>query len=72
MIIQNHVRQFTINCLTMRHPDGPQTKQEEEWQQRFNTDQIMQDGYRTLQATKTSNFKLWNDGQSCWNCSMDY
>ncbi|MDA8828637.1 epoxide hydrolase [Candidatus Pelagibacter bacterium] len=41
-----------INCLTMRHPDGPQSKQEEEWQQRFNTDQIMQDGYRTQQATK--------------------
>ena len=41
-----------INCLTMRHPNGPQTKQEEEWQQRFNTDQIMQDGYRTQQATK--------------------
>ena len=41
-----------INCLTMRHPDGPQTKEEEEWQQRFNTDQIMQDGYRTQQATK--------------------
>ena len=41
-----------INCLTMRHPDGPQTKEEEEWQQRFNQDQIMQDGYRTQQATK--------------------
>ena len=41
-----------INCLTMRHPDGPQTKQEEEWQQRFNKDQTMQDGYRTQQATK--------------------
>ena len=41
-----------INCLTMRHPDGPQSKQEEVWQQKFNTDQIMQDGYRTLQATK--------------------
>jgi pimeloyl-ACP methyl ester carboxylesterase len=41
-----------INCLTMRHPDGPQTKQEEAWQQKFNTDQIMQDGYRTQQATK--------------------
>ena len=36
----------------MRHPDGPQSKQEEEWQQRFNKDQIMQDGYRTQQATK--------------------
>ncbi|MDB9768925.1 epoxide hydrolase [bacterium] len=41
-----------INCLTMRHPDGPQTKQEKEWQQKFNQDQIMQDGYRTQQATK--------------------
>ena len=41
-----------INCLTMRHADGPQSKQEEEWQQRFNKDQIMQDGYRTQQATK--------------------
>ena len=41
-----------INCLTMRHPDGPQTIQEEEWQERFNKDQIMQDGYRTQQATK--------------------
>ena len=41
-----------INCLTMRHADGPQSKQEEEWQQRFNKDQIIQDGYRTQQATK--------------------
>ena len=41
-----------INCLTMRHPDGPQSKQEEEWQKRFDKDQIMQDGYRTQQATK--------------------
>ena len=41
-----------INCLTMRHPDGPQSKEEEEWQERFNNDQIMQDGYRTQQATK--------------------
>ena len=41
-----------INCLTMRHADGPQSKQEEEWQQRFNKDQVMQDGYRTQQATK--------------------
>ena len=41
-----------INCLTMRHPDGPQSKEEKEWQNRFNQDQIMQDGYRTQQATK--------------------
>ena len=41
-----------INCLTMRHPDGPQTKEEKDWQNRFDKDQIIQDGYRTLQATK--------------------
>ena len=41
-----------INCLTMRHPDGPQTKEEEKWQNKFDKDQIMQDGYRTQQATK--------------------
>ena len=41
-----------INCLTMRHADGPQSKQEDEWQQRFDKDQVMQDGYRTQQATK--------------------
>ena len=41
-----------INCLTMRHPDGPQTKEEKDWQKRFDKDQIMQDGYRTQQGTK--------------------
>ena len=41
-----------INCLTMRHPDGTQSKEEQEWQDRFDKDQIMQDGYRTQQATK--------------------
>ena len=41
-----------INCLTMRHPDGPQTSEEKEWQNKFDKDQIMQDGYRTQQATK--------------------
>jgi microsomal epoxide hydrolase len=41
-----------INCLTMRHPDGPQTKEEKDWQNKFDNDQIIQDGYRTLQATK--------------------
>jgi microsomal epoxide hydrolase len=41
-----------INCLTMRHPDGPQTKEEKDWETKFVKDQIMQDGYRTQQATK--------------------
>ena len=41
-----------INCLTMRLPNGPQTKEEKDWQNKFDKDQIMQDGYRTQQATK--------------------
>jgi len=41
-----------INCLTMRHPEGTKNKEEEEWQKRFDKDQVMQDGYRTQQATR--------------------
>jgi microsomal epoxide hydrolase len=41
-----------INCLTMRLLDGPQTKEEIGWQNKFDQDQIIQDGYRTIQATK--------------------
>ena len=41
-----------INCLTMRLPDGLQTQEEKDWQNKFDKDQIMQDGYRTQQATK--------------------
>ncbi len=41
-----------INCLTMRLPDGPQTQEEKDWQNKFDKEQIMQDGYRTQQATK--------------------
>ena len=41
-----------INILTMRHPDGPQTSVEKAWEAQFDHDQIMQDGYRTQQATR--------------------
>ena len=41
-----------INCLTMRHLNGPETKEEKDWEAKFVKDQIMQDGYRTQQATK--------------------
>jgi len=47
-----HCKAIHINCLTMRHPDGPQNKEERDWQNRFDKDQIIQDGYRTQQATK--------------------
>ena len=47
-----HCRAIHINILTMRHPDGPQGAEEEAWSAQFDQDQIMQEGYRTQQATK--------------------
>lgn len=41
-----------INILTMRHRDEPQGVEEMAWAAQFEKDQIMQDGYRTQQATK--------------------
>ena len=41
-----------INILITRHPDGPQTLEEKEWQERFKIEQRIEDGYRTQQATK--------------------
>ena len=41
-----------INFLSMRHPKGARTKQERNWEIRFKKDQIMEEGYRTQQATK--------------------
>ena len=41
-----------INILTMRHPDGPQGEAEQRWAQRFDQEQIMEEGYRTQQATR--------------------
>ena len=40
----NFCKAIHINCLTMRHPDGPQTEEEKKWQNKFNEDQIMQEG----------------------------
>ena len=36
----------------MRHPKGAITTKEKKWEQRFAKEQIMQEGYRTQQATK--------------------
>ncbi len=45
-------RAIHLNVLTMRHPDGPQGPEEEAWAARFDQDQVMENGYRTIQATK--------------------
>ena len=41
-----------VNCLNMRHPKGALTNEEKKWEKRFFNEQIMQEGYRTQQATK--------------------
>ena len=48
----NNLLGIHINILIIRHPDGPQTKEEIDWQERFKKDQRIEDGYRTQQATK--------------------
>ena len=45
-------RAIHINILTMRHPDGPVGPEEENWAIEFDREQLMEDGYRTQQATK--------------------
>ena len=45
-------RAIHINVMTMRHPDGPQGAEEIAWAAQFERDQVMQDGYRTQQATR--------------------
>lgn len=45
-------RAIHINIMTMRHPDGPQGVEEKAWAEQFDRDQVMQDGYRTQQATR--------------------
>jgi microsomal epoxide hydrolase len=41
-----------LNIMQVRHPDGPQTPEEVAWEERFNREQEMEEGYRTQQGTK--------------------
>ena len=45
-------RAIHINIFTMRSPNVPQSREEEAWATQFKRDQLMEDGYRTQQATK--------------------
>ena len=47
-----HCKGMHFNFPTMRHYAGPQTEEEKEWDKNLVTEQIMNDGYRTQQATK--------------------
>ncbi len=48
----NTCKAIHINILIVRHPEGPQTKEEKEWEERFERDQIKENGYRIQQSTK--------------------
>ena len=45
-------RAIHLNIMTMRHPDGPSGREEEDWATAFESDQELENGYRTQQATK--------------------
>jgi microsomal epoxide hydrolase len=45
-------RAVHINILTMRNPNGPEGSEEASWAAEFERDQLMEDGYRTQQATR--------------------
>jgi pimeloyl-ACP methyl ester carboxylesterase len=45
-------RAIHLNVFTMRTADAPHDAQEQAWSDKFDRDQVMQDGYRTQQATK--------------------
>ena len=45
-------RAIHLNIMTMRHPDGPRGSEEEAWAVEFEREQMMENGYRTQQATK--------------------
>lgn len=41
-----------LNVMIMRDKSGPQTEKEKKWQNKFKREQILEEGYRTIQATK--------------------
>ena len=45
-------RAIHLNVFTMRTADAPHDGQEQAWADKFDRDQLQQDGYRTQQATK--------------------
>ncbi len=41
-----------LNIMIVRDRNGPQNEEERSWQVRFKNEQILEEGYRSLQATK--------------------
>ena len=49
---QEFCKAIHLNIMIMRDKNGPQTQEERLWQKKFKKEQIMEEGYRSLQATK--------------------
>ena len=45
-------RAIHLNIMIMRDKNGPQSEEESTWQKNFKKEQVMEEGYRSLQATK--------------------
>ena len=41
-----------LNIMIVRDKNGPQDEAEKAWQKRFKDEQSLEEGYRTMQATK--------------------
>ena len=48
----NTCKAIHINIMIVRHADGPQTKEEKDWDIKFEKDQLIENGYRSQQETK--------------------
>jgi len=48
----DHCKAIHLNCLTIRHANGPVGEEEMKWARLFEEDQILENGYRTQQGTK--------------------
>ncbi len=48
----NFCKAIHLNIMIMRDKDGPQSEEESLWQNEFKKEQILEQGYRSLQATK--------------------
>ena len=48
----NTCKAIHINIMIVRHADGPQTQEEKDWDIKFEKDQLIENGYRSQQATK--------------------
>ena len=63
-------RAIHLNAMIMRDKNGPQTEEERFWQNKFKKEQVLEEGYRVLQATKpqTLAFAMNNNpvGVAAW------